>query len=53
MAAGFDVTIARRHSDESRWLDGCIDDVRIYDYELSHGEIASLAGRTKPFDKPF
>ncbi|UCC99334.1 MAG: hypothetical protein JSW66_05500, partial [Phycisphaerales bacterium] len=53
MAAGYDVAIARRHSGESRWLDALIDDVRIYDYELSDDEIAWLAGRTQPFDKPF
>jgi hypothetical protein len=53
MAAGYDVTIARRHSGGSRWLDALIDDVRIYDYELSHDEIAWLAGRTQPFDKPY
>ncbi|MFQ6035968.1 MAG: LamG-like jellyroll fold domain-containing protein [Sedimentisphaerales bacterium] len=32
---------------------GMIDDVRVYDYALSDAEIAWLAGRTKPFDKPF
>jgi len=36
-----------------RELVGKIDDVRIYDRALSYGEIAWLAGRTKPFDKPF
>jgi hypothetical protein len=30
-----------------------IDDVRIYGRALSQEEIAWLAGRTKPFDKPF
>ena len=29
------------------------EDVRIYDRALSQDEIAWLAGRTKPFDKPF
>ncbi len=32
---------------------GTVDDVRIYDYGLSYGETAGLAGRTLPFDKPF
>jgi hypothetical protein len=36
-----------------RFFQGLIDDARIYDRVLSPGEIASLAGRTVPFDKPF
>jgi hypothetical protein len=32
---------------------GLIDDTRIYDRALSQEEIAWLAGKTKPFDKPF
>jgi hypothetical protein len=32
---------------------GLMDDLRIYSRALSHAEIAWLAGRTKPFDKPF
>jgi len=36
-----------------KFLIGVIDDVRIYDYALSDAGIAWLAGRTKPFDKPF
>ena len=52
MAAGYDVTIGRRHTD-GRWLIALIDDVRIYDYELSRDEIAWLASRTEPFDEPF
>ena len=34
-------------------ITGAVDDVRIYDRALTPGEVASLAGRTKPFDKPF
>jgi hypothetical protein len=30
-----------------------MDDFRIYDRVLSDAEIAGLAGRTNPFDKPF
>ncbi|MHC4541300.1 MAG: hypothetical protein ACYS74_16230 [Planctomycetota bacterium] len=30
-----------------------IDDVRIYNRVLTPAEIAWLAGRTEPFDKPF
>jgi len=36
-----------------RELLGKIDDARIYDRALTQEEIAWLAGRTKPFDKPF
>ncbi|MBA7702358.1 hypothetical protein ES703_111122 [subsurface metagenome] len=36
-----------------KFLIGVIDDVRIYDRVLTEEEIAWLAGRTKPFDKPF
>lgn len=37
----------------SRTFTGRIDDVRFYDRTLSPEEIASLAGRTEPFDKPY
>jgi hypothetical protein len=35
------------------FLSGTVDDARVYDYGLSYAEIAGLAGRTLPFDKPF
>jgi len=34
-------------------FEGMVDDVRFYNYALSLGEVAWLAGRTEPFDKPF
>jgi len=37
----------------SNFLIGTVDDVRIYDYGVSYAEVAGLAGRTMPFDKPF
>ncbi len=37
----------------SRTFTGKIDDVRFYNRALSAEEIASLAGRTEPFPKPF
>ncbi|MHC4582027.1 MAG: LamG domain-containing protein, partial [Planctomycetota bacterium] len=37
----------------SNFLIGTIDDVRIYDYGMSYAEVAGLAGRIMPFDKPF
>ncbi len=37
----------------SNFLAGTVDDVRIYDVGLSYAEIAALAGRILPFDKPF
>ncbi|MCH7557578.1 MAG: discoidin domain-containing protein [Planctomycetes bacterium] len=38
---------------QDRPFTGQIDDVRIYDNALSYAEVANLAGRTEPFDKPF
>jgi hypothetical protein len=40
-------------SDPSDEYEGMVDDVRFYNYALSYGEVAWLAGRTEPFDKPF
>jgi hypothetical protein len=34
-------------------FEGMVDDVRFYNYALSLSEVAWLAGRTLPFDKPF
>jgi hypothetical protein len=53
LTADADVNIGRRASHEDRYLIGSIDDVRIYDRVLSQEEIALLAGRIEPFDKPF
>ncbi len=36
-----------------KFYSGAIDEVRIYNYALSQPEIAGLAGKTLPFDKPF
>jgi hypothetical protein len=60
-AAGFSLDSVTRWSIGQEWDDsnpsdiytGEIDDVRFYDYSLSEGEVAWLAGRTQPFDKPF
>jgi hypothetical protein len=35
-----------------RYLPGAVDDLYLYGRDLSQAEIASLAGRTQPFDKP-
>ena len=40
-------------STPSDFYTGTVDDVRIYDRALTQEEIAWLAGRTEPFDKPF
>jgi hypothetical protein len=54
----FDKTLARlalgvlRDDSLSRYLPGVIDEVYLYSRALSEAEIAWLAGRTKPFDKP-
>ena len=53
IVADSDVTIGYRPSQNDRYFMGQIDDVRIYDRVLSQEEIAWLAGRTQPFDKPF
>jgi hypothetical protein len=36
-----------------QFYEGMIDEVRLYDYVLSLGEVGWLAGRTEPFDEPF
>jgi hypothetical protein len=51
--AGVDVKIGIRYNGSGRQFTGAIDDVRIYNRVLSHAEVAGLAGRTEPFDKPF
>ncbi len=48
-----DVVIGQGGTQGSRFFLGLIDETRIYDRVLSAGEIAWLAGRTTPFDKPF
>ncbi|MBA7632253.1 hypothetical protein ES703_39796 [subsurface metagenome] len=53
LAADQDVRIGSRPASNDRFFMGLIDDVRIYERVLSPEEIAWLAGRTKPFDKPF
>jgi len=53
LAADQNVRIGSRPSNDATFFMGQIDDVRIYDYALSDAEVAWLAGRTQPFDKPF
>ena len=53
LTADQDVRIGSRPSSNDRFFMGLIDDVRIYDRALTQEEIAWLAGRTEPFDKPF
>jgi len=53
ITANVDVSIGCRATNNDRFFMGQIDDVRIYDYALLDAEVAWLAGRTKPFDKPF
>jgi len=40
-------------NNSERYYHGLMDDIRIYNYALSYGEVGWLAGRTEPFDKPF
>ncbi|MBA7556497.1 hypothetical protein ES705_49206 [subsurface metagenome] len=51
--ADFDVKIGIRYNESGREFTGSIDDVRIYDRVLTAEEVAWLAGRNQPFDKPF
>jgi hypothetical protein len=53
LTADQDVRIGSRPSSNDRFFMGLIDDVHIYDRALTREEVAWLAGRTKPFDKPF
>jgi len=53
ITAAEDVSIGRRPASDDRYFMGQIDDVRIYGRVLTQEEIAWLAGRTQPFDKPF
>jgi len=53
ITAALDVSIGRRPASNDRYFIGLLDDVRIYDRALTAEEIAWLAGRTEPFDKPF
>lgn len=53
LTADADVSIGRQAHDDTRYISGTIDDVRIYDRVLSQEEIAWLAGRTMPFDELF
>jgi hypothetical protein len=52
----FDATLPRLvigvlgHDRLSRYFPGAIDEVYLYNRALSQGEVASLAGRTAPFD---
>jgi len=53
ITAAEDVSIGRRPSADDRYFIGQIDDVRIYDRALTQEEVTWLAGRIKPFDRPF
>ncbi len=53
LTASQDVRIGSRPASNDRFFMGLIDDVRIYDRTLTPEEVAWLAGRTQPFDKPF
>jgi len=52
LTPGEDVSIGRRATSNDRFFPGSIDEVRIFDRALSAPEVAGLAGRTEPFDRP-
>ena len=41
-----------KHDNLIRYLPGAVDEVYLYDRALSPAEVAWLAGRTQPFDRP-
>ena len=47
MAAGYDVTIARRHT-SGRFLDALIDDVRLYDRHMSAAQVEGVMNGITP-----
>ena len=49
----WNVNIGKCPANNTQYLNGGIDEVRIYDRALTQEEVAWLAGITKPFDKPF
>ena len=57
-ATQFDQALTRltlgvlKHDNLTRYLPGAVDEVYLYSRALSEAEIAGLAGRTRPFDKP-
>lgn len=57
-AIPFDQTLQKlaigvlRSEEPSRYFPGSLDEMHLYGRVLSDAEMASLAGRTKPFDKP-
>ena len=53
LTAGADVRIGMSGPQDGRYFPGALDEVRIYDSVLTEEEIAWLAGRINPFDKPF
>ena len=52
-ASTYKLFIGENAQATGRQLTGVLDDVRIYGRGLSAGEVASLAGITKPMHKPF
>ncbi len=57
-SASFDKTLTRlalgvlKHDNLARFFPGALDEFYLYGRVLSQAEVAWLAGRTKPFDKP-
>ena len=47
-SSDLDVTIGREHDRDARWFNATIDDLRIYDRELSAVEIRALVGMYEP-----
>jgi hypothetical protein len=52
-AADVPVTLGQRRTNNDRDFQGLLDEVRIFDVALSPEEVAGLAGRTAPIQRPF
>jgi len=52
LAEGSDVNVGRSGPQEGRYFVGSLDEVRVYSRHLSAGEVAWLAGRSTPFERP-
>ncbi len=52
-ASAYNLYIGENSQQTGRYLQGVVDDVRIYSRPLSPAEVAGLAGQTTPRHKPF
>jgi hypothetical protein len=53
LTADYDVRIGMSGPLLSRFFNGLIDEVKLFDRALSPAELLWLSGKTSPIDKPF